>query len=543
MARPAVTERCRLSIAGHSQVTGPLTPRERVFGEALAALSSGDFAKACTSYHIAISSDSSDFVGWYGLGECQRRDNAVFRDDRSESGWSFRSSYRQALAAYLRAFELMPTMHRLFRGDGYSRLRDLLKTGSGNLREGLSVGRDFMRFLAYPSWVGDTLGFVPWVARDVQRALPRTVPASHNVAVDNQRRVFHEIASAWAASLPQNADAAEALAIAEELVGSANALEICRRAREMTKDPQQSLRLAVSEFWLRLKFAIPDNAAELVVARQLADSLLRYNSNATGEAARRLAGLALITGRVRQAASLISRSDHLRVFGPNVRDDIARLSQALVAVASYAEPRDTIRTWVKRIEAGIANSTAVQLRDEIRGRTLGRAISLAFPRSGFIAPARAIAADDYLLAAEVALATSDTLRTRRLLDSVAFSRQNLRPADIAIDAAYPEAWLRGSMGDSIGAVAQLDSTLDAISLTPPLYFDDVARPGALIQAMLLRERIARSLLDRASHTSTPSLTQWGCVAMTLLANADTDIKAITPGFESTTRNAGCSATR
>ena len=67
-----------------------LSQRDFLLAEGLAALADRQFPQACASYKALTGIDSADFVAWYGLGECQSRDNLVVRDPSSPSGRRFR---------------------------------------------------------------------------------------------------------------------------------------------------------------------------------------------------------------------------------------------------------------------------------------------------------------------------------------------------------------------------------------------------------------------------------------------------------------------
>src|SRR6185503_3010972 len=87
---------------------------DRALAAGLVAMAQGRFPDACDAYHRRVRLDANDFVGWFGLGECQARDRLVVRDAKSPSGWAFRSSQHAAIAAYRRALELVPAVHRAF---------------------------------------------------------------------------------------------------------------------------------------------------------------------------------------------------------------------------------------------------------------------------------------------------------------------------------------------------------------------------------------------------------------------------------------------
>src|SRR6266496_4362201 len=93
-----------------------LGSRDLALARALWSLSDGQFPDACVRYRRIIATDPNEFVAWFGLGECQRRDELVEPDVASPSGWRFRASYRAAAADYRRALELVPSSHRALTG-------------------------------------------------------------------------------------------------------------------------------------------------------------------------------------------------------------------------------------------------------------------------------------------------------------------------------------------------------------------------------------------------------------------------------------------
>ncbi|HEX7025421.1 MAG TPA: protein kinase, partial [Gemmatimonadales bacterium] len=220
-----------------------LSPRDRVLAEALVAQGNQDFPKACGIWRRLTRSNADSFVGWFGLATCLRRDQAVIPDPKSPSAWRFRSSYHEAVQAYRRAFELLPSIHFGLRSDGFMRLRgDILFTTGRNLRPGRALPPDTNSFYAYPEWSGDTLVFYPFPADIISRGATGR-QEQRQEGVTHQRRIFLQIAQSWVASYPSSADALEALALSLELLGDASALDTLHRARTVAKSRAEALRV------------------------------------------------------------------------------------------------------------------------------------------------------------------------------------------------------------------------------------------------------------------------------------------------------------
>src|SRR5207253_7928732 len=130
----------------------------------------------------------------------------------------FQSSYHQAVRAYARAFELAPALHRSFQAGGYQRLRDLLYTDVGFLREGVALAPDSGHFYAYPTWSGDSLLLLPYREQLITRGLVHANMLGVREAARHEREVFARIAHAWAAGLPNNAGTKEAVAISLDML-------------------------------------------------------------------------------------------------------------------------------------------------------------------------------------------------------------------------------------------------------------------------------------------------------------------------------------
>ena len=131
-------------------------------GRALALMGRGRYVDACGIYKTLRYADSMSFVGWYGLADCNQNDHTVVPDSRSVSHWRFRSNFQEAVAAYVRAFRLIPATYRGFKKDGYRRLRELLFTSGHRVTAGYALGEPRRAFLGMPALDGDSVILIPW---------------------------------------------------------------------------------------------------------------------------------------------------------------------------------------------------------------------------------------------------------------------------------------------------------------------------------------------------------------------------------------------
>jgi hypothetical protein len=263
--------------------------------------------------------------------------------------------------------------------------------------------------------------------------------------------------------------------------------------------------MAVTEVWLRVKFALPSNDRALRAARALADSILWAHPVDGNEA---VASLASLTGRADRAAAY-SRMDVTNDAPPA----IARNGPALLAFAALGGPPDSLRELGRTVDVGV-QSMPLSSREGNRRVWLMRAATLAFPdyRFDFLAAGAETGLRlGNLISASLA---ADTSRVRRILTDISTARRSLRPADIRPDGLLPEASALARIGDIDGAVARLDPTLSAIRLTASQDLAFTSSAGSLVRAMILRADLAKQLGD----DSTARL--WARAVVELWSGAD-----------------------
>ena len=480
-----------------------LDPRDRSLSDALLALARGD-SGACSLWRRSTEIRGDDFVTWFSLARCLSGDIAAMRDPRSPSGWRFRSSYDEATRAYVRAFQLLPSIHKSLASRSFLFVRRLFWTSGDALRLGRPIAPDTGVVLAYASWEGDSLVFYPYPIAKLVR------PQSTNLAVRHERELFHEVATAWVTEYPRSADALQALAISLDMLGNPTALDTLRRARSLAVTPEQRIRTAGAEVWMRIKLGIPSDVRSLGVARAIAESLFQKFPTRAPEPLL-LASIATVTGHAGIAAAY-SR-EPVAVVQRGVPPSLAESALPLTVFSALGGPQDSLRVLEERVKAVIDNAAGLPLQESARAEWLVRPATLAFPTYHFRSLPELKGIDD-LLDAQIASTGGDTVPARRLFARLRFERRHAQPVDQSIDVLLPEASLLVALGDRPGAIAWLDPTLAALPAMAPEMFTDLPRAGALGRAMALRAELADLLGDRAGAA------RWAHAVEVLWANAD-----------------------
>ena len=498
-----------------------LSSHDRLLSDGLLLLGRGDAAAACRSWERLAELRASDFAAWFGLASCLSRDDAVIPDPRSESGWQFRTSYHRITKAYQKAFQLLPSIHKALRGGSYEFVQRVLMTNASTIRYGHALPPDTTKFRAYPSWQGDTLALVP------QPSNRLLAPSTLAAAVRHERELFYDIATAWVTAFPTSADAVEAVATSLDLLGDPSAIDSLRRARALAPTERDRTRLAGTEFWMRLRYAVPFDIRGIQAASDLADSLLGTQVVDETPEPLLLASIAAVSGRANLAAAFARQPEAagaLRVPAP-----LARIAGPLLVFAALGGPVDSLRTLEERSEAVIENAIAEEQQFGTRMAWLGRAGQIAFPQYVFKSLPSLAGRGDYMIDAQVALLRGDTAAVRRMYDERRLRRRLMSPGQVTLDALYPEAALLVALGDSAGAIAWLEPTLVGLTSTPTERLADPANAGALAQAMALRAELARQKGDRAIAS------RWAGIVRTLWANADPPLQRRAQSLETGTQ--------
>jgi hypothetical protein len=511
-----------------------LQTEERSLVLPLVAQARGDLETACRRWREITVADSLRFTGWYGLALCLVDDQAVLRSTTSPSGWRFRTSYRDAVGAYRRAFEMSPTVLSSLRSEGTSAVRDLLFARGDHRRRGRVAAPDTGTFLARPSWDGDTLAFVPYRARDVHDAKPGTTPPTMHVAIANQRDVFLDMASTWLRATG-SVEALEAVAVALQLIGQRAAVDSFHRARQLAQRPEDRTRIGIEEAWYRLQLSVPNSEKGIRVAKALADSLLRLTTGQRERHLRGLAGLASLTGRGHLAAQLLREA---AAAGQNVAGQgalpraIADQATALLAYSSMGGPPDSLARLSADLDIAISMSIPSEKQEETRVAWRARSAVLAIPSDPATATGELTAFGYPLLDAMIAQVHRPGGETSQLFDGLREVRRGLAPEGLTIDVLLPEAWLMGETGTPSQAAAWLDPWLASLHKVGPWELGNVPFAGAFVRAMMLRARLAAESGDSAGAA------RWAKVVSILWSDADPYLQDAVRDMRNLTRREG-----
>jgi hypothetical protein len=188
-------------------------------------------------------------------------------------------------------------------------------------------------------------------------------------------------------------------------------------------------------------------------------------------------------------------------------------------------PVDSIRLLTRQLESIVDRMMPGDDRATAELDWLARAASLAFPAYRLQSVVRLRGRGDYLIDAQAALLSGDSGQVRRILSDVQASRRLTRPADLMLDAVYPEAFLLAAIGDDRGAIAWLDPTLGSIAATAPYTLVDVTRAGALLRAMALRADLAQRVGDHETARI------WARATQVLWSDADPFLQPLVERME------------
>ncbi len=473
-----------------------LSPRDSTLLTALVALAEDAPDRACAAYADLTRRDSSDFVAWFGLGECQRRDRAVVRDATSPSGWRFRSSTHSSLTAYRRAFALVPRSGRAFRGNEFSTLRSLLFTQSNQARSGRAETTPPTLFASLAGWsaAGDSLEFVPYPLATFGEHTPATL----GIAIRRNRALFSEIARGWVDGYPDvpSPDALEALALAQEMQGDTTAIATIRRARALSH-PRDAPRLVSREVWMLVRFGLSGRTDRLRRARVLSDSLLTQVDRIELQDAKRVASLALLVGRTDEGIALSRRApEPIRMITPDgpvtLPAYLSADADALTIRAATGDSAGTLRPASERLRRAIHALAGDRRGDELTDQLLSKAALLAFATSGRVVIPMSTDAND-LLRAQRLFRQGDRAGALRAMDDIERLRRGVPPGDVTLDAVFSEARLLQGLGEDRHAAEWLDRFLREAQFAAPEFLSDPVDSACLLQIIELQRDLSVKL--------------------------------------------------
>jgi tetratricopeptide (TPR) repeat protein len=492
------------------------------------------YPEACAKYRALTVADSVDFVGWYGLGECQSLDSLVVPAPQSPSGWYFRSSNRSAAEAYQRALKFAPAARPILR---FEKLQSLLPTAATKVRMGRSAPPNRIDFLASPT-LGprDTLAFVPYpLAQFNDKAAAASATISEAIAQNVEELLNFTIA--WTQDSNTDPAAFEALADMLEVRGdieddaspTASALTALHRAAALSTDPTQQLRIKSKEAWVRFK------RGEFAQAKRLADDLLASSPAPAANDAEALIGLAALTGRVSRVAALANvTGGGLPTRLKDVPRPVNAAAAKLFANAALGVCGPEITSARKEFDDALDRYIAPAAAPALSQQILSRPLSMLTPCTGGRSALEIEAPRDRTTQMQKALARGDRKAFMAIGDSVALRVRTRRPGDLSPDFTFQQAWLRATFGDTAAAISQLDRSLRALPGLSPPALREAGAAAAIVRAMVLRTDLAAKTGD------TVTAHKWGRTVSILWSSADPSLQ---PDLKRMQALAGKSQTR
>jgi eukaryotic-like serine/threonine-protein kinase len=492
-----------------------LSQRDRLIGVALSRLADRHYPEACAGYAQLTKADSLDFIGQYGLGQCQALDSLVLRSTSSPSGWRFRSRYSDAATAYMRALSVNPSAHTIL---SLSQLEELLPIAPLKTRRGQSL--EGQQFAAYPALVHDTVIFVPYPLIEFDRLPANRTSAPRDAALEQNRTTLLGFATDWARQSPGDAGAFQALAevlearaeITRSRSGGISALDAVRKARQVAASPREKELAATEEAWLRFK------QGNFPQARLLADSVLR--NHLMTEDASVVIGLAALTGKLEKTTELARQTNDYTASAASLPVQVMDAAAPFFTFAALGVCSDTTKVVERRLDDQLARYVAEDRLPDVRVAVKARPLSMLAPCTGGKSTLGIDAAGYWLLKLQQAFARRDTRNLSLLLQNVTRDAKTQRPGDVSLDATYQLAWLHSAMGDTAAAVRQLDRVLGALPSLSASSLREAGSAAAAGRAMALRAELASAQGDSAGQK------KWGLALADLWATADAPLQPI-----------------
>jgi serine/threonine protein kinase len=515
--RPDIPNEWGDQITQAGRFRNTLSTRDLLVATALAAMAEHRYPEACQSYSLLTKADSLDFVGWYGLGECQSRDILVIAASQGTSRWQFRTGYYGAARNYVRALTIEPGAHAIL---PFQRLQMLLPTAPTQIRTGRSADQKF--FAAYPSLVEDTLAFVPYPAVEFSILRPGQL-GMRRAGLDHATEILLKFTSDWTARAPTSVAAFEALAEVLETRGDIgpdgsdgmSAIEAVRRAESLAPDAERRFALAIRMAWLRFK------QGNFGAARLLADSILRATERPNRDDAKALIGLAALTGKIGRTAELA------RTSGAFVISDLVatpaqtrEVAASFFAFAALGVCSDTVSVLERELDQSIASYVAENQQAQLRQDLKSRPLSMLAPCTNASSVLRVEPRGDLQLEIQTAYAKRQSRKLNALLDTVSVDVRSQRPGDLSLDYSYQLAWLRAASGDTAGAITQLDRVLGALPSINRWSLREAAAAAAAGRAMVLRAELAEARGDRETAA------RWARAVSALWATSDPALQPV-----------------
>ena len=233
-----------------------------------------------------------------------------------------------------------------------------------------------------------------------------------------------------------------------------------------------------------------------------------------------LASLAALTGQANRTARLLGQMagsyDSIPAGGRLTRipAPLAEAALTYLAFASLGAPAESLSGAERRTNRLVSSYIDASRANAVRAVLVEPALALSLARPGVRAPAYPADGHHPLLPLFAAAGRGDTAAARRGLDTLRAFRQGNRPGDYSIEGSFLEAWLQMGLGDTAGAAAFLDLSLNALPTLRTELLDQVPQAAGLVRAMVLRADLAQRLGDHATAR------HWAEAVVALWSSAD-----------------------
>lgn len=514
---PSARQDWRDDVAQGLHAESGLSERDRLVAIALSHMAEKRYPEACATYSQLTATDSLDFVGLYGLGQCHAFDSLVVPSASSLSRWQFRANYSDAAGSFMKALSVNPNAHSIL---SFEQLQELLPIASTKTRRGKNAAGD--EFAAFPALIRDTVVFVPYPLIAFARLSARQTASLQTAALARNLDVLLDFATEWTRDSQESASAYQALADVMEARGEIDrsrsagmsALQAIEKARELAATSHDSLLAASSEAWLLFK------EEEFARARMVADSVLRNFRNMSPEEAGRVIGLAALTGKIGRTAELSRLTAAYAATGPGLPIPVMDAAASFFAFSALGVCGDTTARLERRLDDQIAHYVAEDQQIQVSSAAKARPLSMQAPCTGGRATLGIRATGNKVFKMQQAFASSDFGTLKSLLVAISNDGRTQRPGDVSLDFTYQVAWLRAASGDTAGASRQLDRTLGSLPSLSALSLREPASAASAGRSMALRAEIA------AARGDVENRRKWAGALVDLWATADAPLQSV-----------------
>jgi tetratricopeptide (TPR) repeat protein len=514
---PATGQDWRDDVAQGLHAESGLSERDRLVAVALSNLASRRYPDACATYTRLTATDSLDFVGLYGLGQCHALDSLVVPSASSPSKWKFRSRYSDAAIAFMKALSVNPSAHSILT---FEQLQELLPTASTKTRRGTNAAGE--EFAAYPALMRGTVIFVPYPLTEFARLSPSQTASLQNAALARNLDLLLDFATDWTRDSKATASAYLALAdvleargeIVRTRSGGISAVDALEKARQLSRNSRDSVRAASGAAWLLFK------QGEFARARLLADSILKTPSARTSDEAGAVIGLAALTGKIGKTTELSRLTATYASAASGVPIPVLDAATPFFVFAALGVCGDSTSRLEHRLDDQLAHYVAEDQHAQVTMAVKARPLSMLAPCTGGRSSLAIRDPTSPLLKMQQALARSDFAALRSLMGGVTSNARTQRPGSISLDFVYQFAWLSAARGDTMGAVRQLDRALGSLPSLGATSLRETASAAAAGRAMGLRAELA------AARGETDERRKWARALVDLWATADAPLQPV-----------------